>query len=235
MGLGGVSALALQADDEQGAARPGLAQAVGPAPASRPGQGRYLGVQKNFATVLTEIAAREAAGKPIEIWFQDEARIGQKNKITRRWARRGTRPSAPHDQRTHSAYIFGAICPALGKGAALVLPRCTTAAMALHLAEISSAVAPGAHAVLLLDQAGWHMTGKLSVPANITLLPLPAKSPELNPVENIWQFMRDNWLSNRVFTSYKDIIDHCCYAWNKLIDQPWRITSIGSRDWAHRS
>jgi len=235
MGLGGVSALALQADDEQGAARPGLAQAVGPAPASRPGQGRYLGVQKNFATVLTEIAAREAAGKPIEIWFQDEARIGQKNKITRRWARRGTRPSAPHDQRTRSAYIFGAICPALGKGAALVLPRCTTAAMALHLAEISSAVAPGAHAVLLLDQAGWHMTGKLSVPANITLLPLPAKSPELNPVENIWQFMRDNWLSNRVFTSYKDIIDHCCYAWNKLIDQPWRITSIGSRDWAHRS
>lgn len=107
--------------------------------------------------------------------------------------------------------------------------------MALHLIEVSSAVSPGAHAVLLLDQAGWHMTGKLPVPANITLLPLPAKSPELNPVENVWQFMRDNWLSNRVFTSYKDIVDHCCYAWNKLIDQPWRITSIGLRDWAHRS
>ena len=235
MGLGGVPALALQADDEQGVACLGLAQAIGPAPASCPGQGRCIDVQKNFATILAEIAAREAAGKPIEIWFQDEARIGQKNKITRRWARRGSRPSASHDQRTRSAYIFGAICPAEGKGAALVLPRCTTAAMALHLVEISSAVSPGAHAVLLLDQAGWHMTGKLSVPANITLMPLPAKSPELNPVENIWQFMRDNWLSNRVFTSYKDIIDHCCYAWNKLIDQPWRITSIGLRDWAHRS
>jgi transposase len=235
MGLGGIPALAVQADGEQGVARPRLAQAIGAAPASCPRQGRRIGVQKNFATILAEIAAREAAGKPIEIWFQDEARIGQKNKITRRWARRGTRPSAPHDQRTRSAYIFGAICPALGKGAALVLPRCTTAAMALHLAEISNAVAPGAHAILLLDQAGWHMTGKLAVPANITLLPLPAKSPELNPVENIWQFMRDNWLSNRVFSSYKDIIDHCCYAWNKLIDQPWRITSIGLRDWAHRS
>jgi transposase len=184
---------------------------------------------------LAKIAAREAAGKPIEIWFQDEARIGQKNKITRRWARRGTRPSAPRDQRTCSAYIFGAICPAEGKGAALVLPRCTTAAMALHLAEISNAVAPGAHAVLLLDQAGWHTTAKLAMPRNITLLPLPAKSPELNPVENVWQFMRENWLSNRVFTSYKDIIDHCCFASNKLIDQPWRITSIGLRDWAHRS
>jgi len=72
----------------------------------------------------------------------------------------------------------------------LVLPRYTTAAMALHLIEIPNTVAPGAHAVLLLDQAGWHMTGKLSVPTNITLLPLPEKSPEPNPVENIWQFMR---------------------------------------------
>ncbi len=180
------------------------------------------------------MAAGEARGKPIEVWFQDEARIGQKNKITRRWARRGTRPCAPHDQRTRSAYIFGAICPAEGKGAALVLPRCDTEAMALHLTEISKAVAAGAHAVVLLDQAGWHVSAKLPVPANITLLPLPPKSPELNPVENVWQFMRDNWLSNRVFQSYDDILDHCCEAWNKLVDQPWRIMSIGMRDWAHQ-
>ena len=90
---------------------------------------------------MAQIAAREAPGKRIEIWFEDEARIGQKNKITRRWARRGTRPAAPRDQRTCSAYIFGAICPAEAKGAALVLPRCTTTAMSLHLAEISQAVA----------------------------------------------------------------------------------------------
>jgi len=76
---------------------------------------------------------------------------------------------------------------------------------------------------------------KLKVPDNITILPLPPKSPELNPVENIWQFMRDNWLSNRVFKSYNDIVDHCCYAWNLLCDQPWKILSIGMRDWAHRS
>ena len=73
--------------------------------------------------------------------------------------------------------------------------------MALHLAEISRTVTPGAHAVLLLDQAGWHLSDKLDIPDNITLMPLPAKSPELNPVENIWQFMRDNWLSNCVFRS----------------------------------
>src|SRR4051812_23153339 len=85
--------------------------------------------------------------------FGDEARIGQKNKITRRWARRGTRPSAPHDQRTASTYIFGAICPGDGKGAALVLPACNTEAMNLHLAEIAAEVTPGKHAVLVVDQA----------------------------------------------------------------------------------
>ena len=106
--------------------------------------------------------------------------------------------------------------------------------MSLHLAEISQAVAPGAHAVILLDQAGWHQSRRLVVPANITLLLLPAKAPELNPVENVWQFMRDNWLSNRVFKSAEDIVDHCCDAWNKLVNQPWRIMSIGLRDWAHR-
>jgi transposase len=114
-----------------------------------------------------------------------------------------------------------------------VLPRCNTEAMTLHLAEISQAVKKDAHAVVLLDQAGWHGAKALEVPDNITLLPLPPRSPELNPAENIWQFMRDNWLSNRVFKSYQDILDHCCFAWNQLIDQPWKIMSIGLRDWAH--
>jgi hypothetical protein len=84
--------------------------------------------------------------------------------------------------------------------------------MTLHLAEISAAVAPGAHAVRLLDQAGWPLSSELVVPANITLLPLPAKCPELNPVENVWQFMRGNGLSNRSFKSYEDILNHCCFA-----------------------
>jgi hypothetical protein len=89
------------------------------------------------------------------------------------------------DQRTASAYIFGAICPALGKATGLVLPFCNTEAMELHLQEIALAVQPGAHAVLFVDQAGWHVTAKLNLPENITMVPLPSKSSELNPVENI--------------------------------------------------
>ncbi len=150
----------------------------------------------------------------------------------RQWARRGTRPRQPADQRYESAYLFGAICPARGTGAALALPFADTNAMQLHLDEIARTVARGAHAVLLLDRAGWHTTRALTVPKNITMIFLPSRAPELNPVENIWQYLRQNWLSNRVFGTYEDIVDAACEAWRNLIEQPETITSIGSRQWA---
>lgn len=115
----------------------------------------------------------------------------------------------------------------------MVLPRANTHAMNLHLREISTQIAPGAHAVLIVDGAGWHKTGgELLVPANISLLHLPPYSPELNPVENIWQFLRQNFLSNRVYDDYRAIVDACCIAWNALMAMPERIRSIASRDYA---
>lgn len=110
---------------------------------------------------------------------------------------------------------------------------CNTAAMNLHLAEISTMVSAARHAVLLLDQAGWHVAADVAVPDNITLLPLPPKCPELNVMENVWQFMRGNWLFNRTFLDQDDIVEHCCRYWNRLTGQPWRIMSIGLRDCAH--
>ena len=168
----------------------------------------------------------------IEPSCKDEARIGQKNGLVRQWAKRGTRPRQPADQRYESAYLFGAICPARGTGAALALPYADTHAMQLHLDEIARTVRPGAHAVLLLDRAGWHTTPVLAVPKNISLILLPSRSPELNPVENIWQYLRQTWLSNRVFETYDDIVEAACDAWRRLIAQPKTITSIGSRNWA---
>ncbi len=126
------------------------------------------------------------ADTPLELWWQDEAR--------------GVQGSA-HGVRLH----LRAICPEKGKGAALVLPRCATSAMNAHLAEIS-------HAVLILDGTGWHGAADLVVPDNVTLLTLPSRAPELNPVGNAWQFMRENWLGDRIFDSYEDILDQCCAA-----------------------
>jgi hypothetical protein len=159
-------------------------------------------------------------------------RLGQKNPRTRRWARRGSRPAVPQDLRTESAYLFGAICPERGTGAAVVMPRADTEAMQVHLDEIARSIAVGAHAVVLLDQAGWHTTANLLIPRNITLLSLPPRSPELNPTENLWQFLRQTFLSNRVFETYEAILDAACRAWNAVLDTPWRIMSIGLRDWA---
>lgn len=159
-------------------------------------------------------------------------RLGQKNPRTRRWARRGTRPRALADLRTQSAYLFGAICPELGTGAAVIMPRADTEAMQYHLDEIGRCVAPGTHAIVILDQAGWHTTGKLRLPGNVSLLELPPKSPELNPAENVWQFLRQTKLSNRIFDGYDAIVTAACEAWNSLIADPARITSIGTRSWA---
>ena len=175
----------------------------------------------------------DVRGKPIEPWWQDEARVGQQGSLTYVWAEKGSRPRAPRDQRYEWAYLFGAVCPARGIGAALVLPEINTAAMNLHLAEISRCVAPGAHAVVNLDGAGWHkMGGRLEVPDNISLLPLPRYSPELNPVENIWEFLRQNYLANSVYETYETIVDACCSAWNALVAAPETIRSIASRAWA---
>jgi transposase len=169
---------------------------------------------------------------PIEVWFQDEARIGQKNGLVYQWARKGSRPRQPKDQRYANAYLFGAVCPARDKGAAIVMPYANTGAMQAHLDEISRHVAPGAHALILLDKAGWHTTRKLRAPANLSLLHLPPRSPELNPTENIWQYLRQTWLSNRVFKSYEHIRDVSCEVWNKLTAETGRISSIATRQWA---
>ena len=114
-----------------------------------------------------------------------------------------------------------------------MLPVVNTQAMQLHLDQISRYVARKAHGVVLMDRAGWHISGDLKVPRNLTIILLPSRSPELNPVENVWQYLRANWLSNRVFETYDDILDAGCQAWNNLIDQPEQITSIGLRGWAY--
>ena len=182
--------------------------------------------------------AVQAANTPVEIWHQDEARVGQHGTLTyvwaeNIWAEKGSRPAALRDQRRQSAYLFGAVCADRGVGAALVLPHANAEAMSLHLAEIGRHVAKGAHAVVVLDGAGWHQTGgRLKVPGNISLLRLPPYSPELNPQENIWQHLRQNQLSNRVFANYDSIVAACCTAWNALMAMPDRIRSIATRAWA---
>jgi len=168
----------------------------------------------------------------LEVWFQDEARVGQQATLTRIWAERGTRPRAPRDTRYKWTYIFGAVCPERGTTAALVMPKADTAAMNAHLAEISRTVAEGAHAILVLDGAGWHGSKALCIPENITLLMLPPYSPELNPIENVWAYLRANKLAISVFETADDIVSRCCEAWNFFANDIDTVRSITKRDYA---
>ncbi len=175
---------------------------------------------------------KDIAPENVEIWFQDEARIGQRGTVTRLWAKRGTRPRVIRQQQFEYAYIFGAVCPKKDRAVGLVLPMIGTVCMQKHLEEISKEIEVGNHAVIVFDRAAWHTTKKLRLPKNISLLPLPPASPELNPTEQVWQVLRDRYLANRCFDSYEHILASCCDAWNAFTSVSGAVRELCSREWA---
>jgi hypothetical protein len=172
---------------------------------------------------LDRIAA-EHPGRRLTLWFQDEMRFGQKGRVCRRWFTRGQRPPGLCDQRYTWAHLFAAVRPATGESFALVLPRVSTAAMQAFLDRFSAALAPDEHAAMAVDGAGWHVAHALRIPDNVTLVLLPPYSPELNPVERVWLFLRERHLSHRLLAGYDAIVDALCTAWNTLT--PDRLLSL---------
>lgn len=152
--------------------------------------------------------------------------------MTRTWALKGTRPRLVRQQQFEYAYIFGAVCPARDEAVGIVMPYVNTEAMLIHLEHISAKVQNGRHAVIILDRAAWHTTKRLKKFPNISLMPLPAASPELNPTEQVWQVLRDESLGNRCFEDYEDILQSCCEAWNIFTESHDRVKNLCSRSWA---
>lgn len=130
------------------------------------------------------------------------------------------------DQRYTWAHLFAAVRPSTGQGFALVLPEVSTAAMQVFLDGFAATLDADEHAVMLLDQAGWHGSGALTVPGNVTLVPLPPYAPQLNPVERVWLYLRERHFSHRLLAGYDAIVDACCAAWNQLT--PERLHSLTS-------
>ena len=173
--------------------------------------------------------ARAHPGKRIEVWFEDGARVGLKGRTGHRWWVRGERPRGLRRIGYEWAFLFGAVRPATGQGFALVLPEVSTAAMQEFLDGFAATLAADAHAVLVLDQAGWHGSRALRVPPNVTFVPLPPYAPELNPVERVWLHLRERFLSHRVLDGYDAVVDACCEAWSALT--PDRIRSLCAYPW----
>jgi transposase len=146
------------------------------------------------------------------------------------WGKKGKRQRIVKDIGFEYAYIYGAICPERDVGEAIVIDCVGKEAMQKHLQAISDRIAIGHHGVVLMDKAPWHQS--LILPYNMTIIHLPSYSPELNPQENIWEYLKNNYLSNKVFKDLKEIINTCCDAWNALCSEKNRISSIGNREWA---
>lgn len=170
-------------------------------------------------------------GKRLQLWFQDEARFGNKGRVTHRWYERGQRPPGLCDRRFTWAYIYSAVQPATGDDFTLVMPTVSTEAMSIFLEGLSASLPADVHAVLVLDQAGWHGANALRIPANLTLVPLPPYSPELNPVERVWLHLRDRYLSHRLLDDYEAIADACCTAWNDLTASRDTLRSLTAFPW----
>lgn len=171
--------------------------------------------------------------KQVQVWFQDEARIGQQGTLTTVWAETGSRPERVKQTEYQWVHLFAAVDPATGRNSALLAPHSNTHYMNAHLQFISEAAGAGTHIVLVLDGAGWHVSDTLKVPQNITLLPLPPYSPELNPIERIWRYLRGNYLSNRIFKDYDEIFKVAGDAWNRLDETT--LASITATDWLRAS
>ncbi len=145
------------------------------------------------------------------------------------WADKGSRPIAIKQTEYKWVYILGAVNPANGKSSALVSPTVNTDYMNHHLRFISEEAGSDVHVVLVLDQAGWHIAKDLQVPSNITLFHLPPYSPELNPIERLWAYMKRHYFGNRVYENYDEIFNVAKWAWNKF--EPDRFRSICNTGW----
>jgi transposase len=155
-------------------------------------------------------------GGQVRVWFMDEARFGQQGTITDVWAKTGSRPRAVRQTRYEWVYLYGAVEPATGESAALLAPNVNTGTMNAFLRILDAERKAGEHFVLVMDQAGWHKSRDLKLPDGITVLLLPPYSPELNPVENLWHYLRSHYLSNRSYEDYDALLSAGTEAYRKL-------------------
>ncbi|SBS66997.1 DDE superfamily endonuclease [Vibrio atlanticus] len=154
----------------------------------------------------------------VDVWFQDEARFGQQNTTTRLWATRETRPRVVKQQQFEYAYLFGSVCPERGIGEAIVVPWVNKDIMKNYLEQISKATEKGRYAVVIVDGTGWHTDDITREFNNVTTIKLPPYSPELNPIEQVWSWLRQHYLANQSFTDYDDIVSKVCRTWNGSLE-----------------
>jgi len=183
---------------------------------------------------LVDGVGRDHPGKRIEVWFEDEARFGQKGTLTTVWARRGSRPTAVRQTQYDYLRVIAAACPATGAAAGLVMPHLDTPTINVFLEQFSAGLAEDVHAVLIWDGAGFHTSGELVVPSNVSLIRLPPYSPELNPIENLWHYLRSHYWSNQSYEDWEELKQAACSALVAVGTDAERIKSVCAAPYLER-
>jgi transposase len=191
-------------------------------------------VQEFFKEVVVDQISAIAAGHPdeeVRVYFQDEARFGTQGTITRVWARKGSRPRAVRQNGREWLYVMIAVCAATGGASALIMPELNTAVVNLFLEQFARELPAGVHAVLIWDGAGFHNGGDLLVPAGVSLIRLPPYSPELNPVENLWHYLRSHHWSNRMYEGYEELKEEAVRSLGVVCQDIAKLRTICNNDY----
>lgn len=190
--------------------------------------------QREWPDKLQAIAA-EHVGKRLRVYFQDESRFGQQGTITNVWAKKGSRPTAVRQTEYEYLWVLGAVCPETGHAEGLLSPQLNTKIINEFLAQFSESLPADEHAVMVWDGAGFHTSGQLRVPHNITLVKLPAYSPELNPIENLWHYLKSHYWSNRAYKDYDALEQAAMEAWRKAALDTELIKSVCAAPYLNRA
>jgi transposase len=173
-------------------------------------------------------------GEEVRVYFQDEARFGTQGTITRVWARKGSRPRAVRQNGREWLYVMIAVCAVTGDASALIMPELNTAVVNLFLEQFARELPAGVHAVLIWDGAGFHTGGDLVVPAGVSLIRLPPYSPELNPVENLWHYLRSHHWSNRMYKGYEELKEEAVRSLGVVCQDTDKLKTICNADYVNQ-
>jgi transposase len=177
---------------------------------------RQAAFQRELPQRLRSVAAAHP-GKRLRIYFEDESRFGQQGTLTRVWAPRGSRPRAVRQTAYQYLWVLGVVCPSTGHAEGLLSPALNTAVINLFLSQFSATIPGDEHAVLIWDGAGYHTSKQLAVPDNVTVVQLPPYSPELNPIENLWHYLKSHCWSNQAYADYDALEATAMQTWQSVV------------------
>ncbi len=177
--------------------------------------------KQQWSERLAEVSAQHP-DKQLRVYFQDESRFGQQGTTAAVWARTGSRPTAVRQTEYEYLWVIGAVCPETGHAEACTVFGCrsstlNTAIINVFLSQFAATLPADEHAVMVWDGAGFHRSGQLAVPPDITLIQLPPYSPELNPIENLWHYLKSHFWSNRSYEGYDTLESAAMSAWRTAV------------------